>query len=146
MPNMALIVVTGHLGQDMEVKYLQDGTPIGRFSLAVSTGYKDKKTTTWYRCSMFGKRAESMRQHMLKGRAFCVVGEPSAREWVGDNGVKHTSGEIRVSDVQFVDSRNDAQRQASQDTSTDSGMEEPAGASQAGPQEAGGFGQEEIPF
>ncbi len=100
MPNHALIVLTGHLGRDAEVKFLPNSTPVTRFTLAVSTGIGDKKVTTWYKASAFGDRYQKIAQWMTKGRPVTIVGEPSAREWRSEEtGVKHTDIEVRVSDV-----------------------------------------------
>ena len=51
------ITIAGQLGRDAEVRYLQDGTAIASFSVADSQGRE--KTTIWWRCGLFGKRAES---------------------------------------------------------------------------------------
>lgn len=99
MPNHALIVLTGHLGRDAEVKVLTNSTPVTRFTLAVSTGIGDKKVTTWYKASAFGDRYQKIAQWMTKGRPVTIVGEPCSREWTSDNGVSHKDIEVRVSDV-----------------------------------------------
>ena len=99
MPNHALIVLTGHLGRDAEVKFLANGTPVTRLTLAVTTGIGEKKVTTWYKASAFGDRYQKIAQWMTKGRPVTIVGEPSAREWKSDSGVSHTDIEVRVNDV-----------------------------------------------
>lgn len=99
MPNHALIMLTGHLGRDAETKFLANGTPVIRFSLAVTTGINDKKVTTWYNASAFGERYAKIAQYLTKGRPVTIVGEPCAREWKSDSGVSHTDIEVRVNDV-----------------------------------------------
>ena len=99
MPNFASITLIGHLGRDAEVKFLANGTPVTRFSIAVTTGINDKKVTTWYNASAFGERYAKIAQYMTKGRPVTIVGEPSAREWKSDNGVSHKDIEVRISDV-----------------------------------------------
>lgn len=111
MPNHNIFIVTGHLGRDAEVKFLTDGKPVTRFTLANSTGYGDKKNTTWYKCSAFGERYSKLASWLSKGKSITVIGEHSAREWTGENGVKHTDCEIRVSDIVLLGSRDDQQHQ-----------------------------------
>ena len=47
---------TGNIGNSAEQKYAGSGDSIVSFSVAVKAGFGDKATTTWARCSMFGKR------------------------------------------------------------------------------------------
>jgi len=111
MPNHAQIVLTGHLGRDAEVKFLANGTPVTRLTLAVTTGIGEKKVTTWYKASAFGDRYQKIAQWMTKGRPVTIVGEPSAREWKSDSGVSHTDIEVRVSDVVLLGSNDKQVRQ-----------------------------------
>ena len=107
MPNHALIVITGHIGKVEEIKFLANGgTPILRFSLCVNTGFGDKKTASWYDCSMFGNRCEKLAQFLAKGKPITVVGEPSIRKWEKD-GKAGTAVSVRVSEIVFLGSRDD---------------------------------------
>lgn len=103
----AIITLVGNLGQDPDIKYLADGTAVASFSVAHSRRRKDQESTTWWRCSMFGKRAETIGQYFHKGSRILVTGEPFAREYTNKNGETKTSMEISVSDFSFVDSKAD---------------------------------------
>ena len=106
MPNHALIVLTGHIGKVEELNYMPKGDAVTRFSLAVNTGYGEKKTCSWYDCSLFGKRAETLHPMLGKGKPVTVVGEPSIRKWES-NGKAGTSVSVRVADVVLLGSRDD---------------------------------------
>lgn len=95
------ITVSGNIGRDPELRAFKDGTAILKFSLAGNTGYGEKKVTTWYDCSIFGKRAESLSPHLNKGKMILVHGDFQIREWEKD-GRKGKSAEILVSDVEFM--------------------------------------------
>ncbi|MBI4928397.1 MAG: single-stranded DNA-binding protein, partial [Anaerolineae bacterium] len=41
------IVIVGHLGKDPEMRYLPDGRPVASFSVAVSDGFGERKSTIW---------------------------------------------------------------------------------------------------
>ena len=93
---------TGRLGQDAEVRLIPSGASVCSFSVAVESGWGDKKATTWIRCSLWGKQAEGGLPPILtKGKLVGVVGELSAREYEA-NGVNKTSLEVRVNDVTLL--------------------------------------------
>ena len=110
---MALNVWTfvGNLGQDAETRATPKGDSVVSFSVGVQSGFGDKATTTWARCSMFGKRGEAVSPYLLKGQQVAVSGELSTREWNDKNGQTRTSVEVRVSEIQLVGKR-DGQQQA----------------------------------
>lgn len=99
------ITIAGQLGKDAEVRYLQNGDAVSSFSVADSQG-KDKPTI-WWRCSLFGKRAESLAPYLTKGQAVTVSGTVTEREYQKD-GTTHKAMEIRVQDVALQGGRRDA--------------------------------------
>ena len=78
------------------MKYLQDSTAIAAFSVADSQG-KDK--TVWWNCSLFGKRAESLGQYILKGTKVTVSGQVTEDVWTDKNGQERKSMKVRVNDI-----------------------------------------------
>ena len=98
------ITIAGQLGRDAEVRYLPNGDPVANFSVADSQG-KDK-TTIWWNCQLFGKRAESLSQYLTKGQSVTVSGNITQRTYQKD-GVDKTAMEIRVSDVALQGGRKD---------------------------------------
>lgn len=102
---------TGNLGSDAETRYTQGGEAIVSFSVGVKAGYGDKATTTWARCSMFGKRGEAVSQYLTKGQLVGVSGEVAMREWQDREGQKRTALEVRVSDLTLL-GKKDGQQQA----------------------------------
>lgn len=91
----------GHLGRDAELKVV-GGTPLAEFSLAVTTKRKNGDSTAWYRCSLFGARAERLAPHLTKGKAVFVMGELVPREYKGRNDELRTSLDVNVQTVQFL--------------------------------------------
>lgn len=91
------ITVAGQLGRDAEVRYLPNGDAVANFSVSDSQG-KDKPTI-WWNCQLFGKRAESLSQYLVKGQAVTVSGNVTQRTYTDKQGVEKTSTEIRVGDV-----------------------------------------------
>jgi single-strand DNA-binding protein len=98
----------GNIGQSAELKYLPDATPVAQFSFALQAGYGDKQVTTWLRCSIFGKRAETLTPMLLKGTRIGITGELTNRPYTDKQGVEKYSLELRVSDVTLLGSKSDA--------------------------------------
>lgn len=92
----------GNLGRDCEIRFTKDGTAIGSFSFALSSGYGDKKKTTWLNCSLIGKRAESLAPMLIKGTQIALNGEISLNEYVNKAGESKSSVELLVSNVTLL--------------------------------------------
>jgi single-strand DNA-binding protein len=99
---MNSLCFTGNCGKDGELKYLASGDSVLSFSVALSSGYGDKKITTWLVCSLFGKRAESLSPYIKKGSSVAVNGEFVARPYTTKEGVEKLSLEVRVADVTLM--------------------------------------------
>lgn len=115
------ITIAGSLGRDAEVRYLPDGTAVTAFSVADSQG--KEKPTIWWRCSLFGKRAESLAPYLVKGQAVTVSGSVTEREYQKDGATIKTM-EIRVADVALQGGKRDAQPTAARAATPAGGLEE----------------------
>lgn len=94
---MNSICITGTLGRDLEIRHMPNGDPVGSFSVADSQGRE--KPTIWWNCQLFGKRAQSLQQYLVKGQQVTVAGNITEREWTDKEGGKRKQMEIRVSDI-----------------------------------------------
>lgn len=83
---MQVLIVAGNVGKDAVLRRTNSGDAVLGFSLAVDNG-KDrdgnKRDSTWYDCSIWGKRAESLERHITKGTKLTLTGRPTAREHNG---------------------------------------------------------------
>lgn len=106
MPYFSQITLTGHIGRDPERGFIPNSnTELTKFSVAVATGYGDRKHTTWYNISIFGKQGESAAKHLSKGDAVTVTGELSMREYTDKNGVNRPSLDVRADRWSFAGSK-----------------------------------------
>lgn len=103
---MNSITIAGQLGRDAEVRYLNNGDPVCTFSVADSQG-KDKQAI-WWRCSLFGKRAESLSQYLTKGQSVTITGTFTERDYTDKDGAQKKAQEVRVSDVALQGGRREA--------------------------------------
>ena len=134
MADQNVIAITGRLGQDAEMRFTPDGTAILSFSVGngiYKKGAGDYNTlTTWYRCSLIGKRAESLNSMgaLVKGSRVGVTGQHSIRTYTDKEGNERQSNEINVSELTLLDSKGD--------NSASNGTERPAERPQAARQSA----------
>lgn len=78
---MQTLIIAGNVGKDATLKNLQNGDKVLSFSVAVDNG-RDKEST-WYDCSLFGKRGEALGQYITKGSKVTVMGRLSVRTHEG---------------------------------------------------------------
>lgn len=76
----------GYLGRDAEVKKLDSGNTVCNFSLAVATGWGDKKSTLWVSCAIWGERGEKLAQYLTKGSPVTVSGDVDVRAYKSKEG------------------------------------------------------------
>jgi single-strand DNA-binding protein len=135
---------TGRVGNDAELRFTQNQTAVAGFSVAVDVGFGNNKTTMWLKCTVWGKRAESLSQYILKGDMISVSGEVSLEQWE-NNGKSGANVKLNVREVTLGGS---AQGQQNTDQSNaNKGYQPPPGAAPA-PAPAGDFEDfsDDIPF
>ena len=134
---------TGHCAADAETRYSKSGDAIVSFSVAVKSGFGDKATTTWARCSMFGNRGTAVSEFLTKGQLVGVCGEVTLREYNKKDGSKGASLEVRVNDLTLLGRRDsDAQHSAPRPAAAPARPQQ-SGSSQGG---FGDFGDDDVPF
>lgn len=109
----------GRLGQDPELKYLQDGTQVANFQIAVTETWKDrdgnkKEDTQWVRVQAWRGLAEVVGKYVHKGDQVFVKGKWKTRQWEDRDGNKRYATEITARDVIFLGSPSGAGRNAAQ--------------------------------
>jgi single-strand DNA-binding protein len=109
------ITLAGNLGRDPEMRYMQDGTAVTNFSVAVNDGYGDNKKTIWVRVSVWGKRAEVANQYLTKGSKILVEGRlrtdanGNPQTWTAQDGTVRANYEVTATDFAFIGSRGDSE-------------------------------------
>jgi len=114
----------GNLGNDPEMRYLQDGTPVTNFSMAVNRKWNDaqgnkQEETTWLRISVWGRMAETCNQYLEKGKQVHVIGRlrsenGSPRIFTRQDGSAGASFEVTAEKIHFLNSANGGSYQTSQ--------------------------------
>lgn len=72
---MNKVFINGNLTKDMDVKVLSNGNYVGKFTIANTVGYGEKKKTYFIPCTLFGKRVESLEKILVTGAGVLVEGQ-----------------------------------------------------------------------
>jgi len=107
------VTLIGNLGQDPEIRTLENGTQVGRFSLATSDAYKDKNgdwqnQTDWHNIVVWRDLAERAASQLKKGSMVYVEGKISNRKYTDKDGVEKTVTDIVANTFRLLDKREKA--------------------------------------
>ena len=89
--------VTGRMGSDPEMRYINEGTPVVNFSIAHNWLSRDEKLVKWIRVSIWGELAEKANTTLHKGDLVKASGTVTFRPWTRQDGTRVEELELRVS-------------------------------------------------
>lgn len=130
MASLNKVMLIGNAGKDAELRYLANGTPQAKFSLAVNRNFKGpdgewKEETEWFNIVIWAALAERISQNVTKGKQIYVEGRLSTRTWDDDQGVKHYMTEVIANDLKILERREAGQGGGSGDDWGDGGSRAP---------------------
>jgi single-strand DNA-binding protein len=101
------VQLIGHLGADPEVKTLENGSKVARFSIAINESYTSKSgekvtNTHWHNVVAWGKLASIVQGILNKGSHVTVDGKLLSRQYTDKNGNKRTSVEIVANELMVL--------------------------------------------
>jgi single-strand DNA-binding protein len=105
------VQLIGNLGNNPEVKALESGRKLAKFSLATSETYKTKagdkvKETQWYNLVVIGKIASVAEKYLKKGSRVAIEGKLTNRNYTDKNGVIRFVTEVQVNELLMLGSKN----------------------------------------
>jgi single-strand DNA-binding protein len=111
--NINIVVITGNLTRDPELRNLPSGTPVCELRVAVNSRRKDQSgewvdKPNYFDVTVFGAQGENCSAYLSKGRPVAVEGRLDWREWEAQDGTKRQAVKIIANSVQFLGSRGDA--------------------------------------
>jgi single-strand DNA-binding protein len=119
MAGFMQLIVVGNVGGDPDFKFLQNGTPVCNFNIAVNTvtgqGETRQEKTTWIRVAAWRQLAELCNQYVHKGRQVMVIGTIEARAYTDNTGQPRASLDMTARDVRFLGPREGGQGSGSYD-------------------------------
>jgi single-strand DNA-binding protein len=155
--NVNVVVITGNLTRDPELRHTGGGTAICELRVAVNSRRKDGQTGEWvdkpnyFDVTVWGAQGENCANYLAKGRPVAIEGRLDWREWEDKEGNKRQNVEIIANSVQFLGSRDGAGGgngngggfTPTSDVPADTSDFEGAAAGAAG---GGGGSEDDIPF
>ncbi len=98
------VQLIGNLGNNPEVKTLDGGKKMARFSVATSESYRNAKgekitDTQWHTLVAWGKVAEIAEKYLQKGSEIAVEGKLINRSYNDKDGVKKYITEVQVNEI-----------------------------------------------
>lgn len=96
------VSLSGNLTRDIELRTTQSGMAIGTFSVAVNERKKQGDEWVDYPnyidCKLFGRRAETLAQYLMKGTKVAISGRLHQDRWESD-GQRRSRIEVNVDEV-----------------------------------------------
>jgi single-strand DNA-binding protein len=111
--NINVVVITGNLTHDPELRSLPSGNSVCKLRIANNTRRKDNSTGEWvdkpnyFDVTVWGAQGENCARFLTKGRPVAIDGRLEWREWESQEGQKRQSVEIIANSVQFLGGRDD---------------------------------------
>ena len=102
-----IVVLTGRLTSDPELKKTQSDVSVTNFSIAVQRAYKsgEEAVVDFINIVAWRSTAEFVCRYFKKGKMIGIEGSIQTRKWVADDGKNHTAFEVVANNVQFVESK-----------------------------------------
>lgn len=111
-----LVVLTGRLTADVELKYTQNNVPVCSFTIAVERRYRqgEERQSDFITIVAWRQTAEFVSKHFSKGSMIGIEGSIQTRRYQDkETGKNRTAFEVVANNVQFVESKRDSSNEAS---------------------------------
>jgi single-strand DNA-binding protein len=101
------VQLIGHIGQAPEIKTLDNGNKLAKFSVATNESYKAKDgkkvdSVQWHNITAWGTTATLIEKYVTKGQEVAVEGKLQNRKYDDKNGVTHYVTDIVANEIQFL--------------------------------------------
>ena len=100
------ITLVGNLVRDPEIRYINSGAAVCKFTLAVNRRSKQQDETDFIDCVAWDKLAETCNTYLKKGMSCLVDGRLSIRSYETKEGEKRKAAEVVVNVMQMLDRAN----------------------------------------
>ena len=93
----------GNVGK-AEINQTKSGQPVLNFTLAVRRSFKreNQPDTDWFKCVMYGKRADALKNYIQKGAKIGVNGKAEWSEFTDRNGAKRKDLSVLVENLTLI--------------------------------------------
>ncbi len=93
------VILIGNLGRDPEVRRLENGAAVAKFSIATNENYKDRngewqQQTEWHDIVVWRNLAERAENNLKKGMSIYLEGKLTHRSWQDQEGNNRKTTEV----------------------------------------------------
>lgn len=104
------VILIGNLGRDPEVRRLENGAVVAKFSVATNENYKDKggewqTQTEWHDVVVWRNLAERAESQLKKGAQIYLEGKLTHRSWQDKDGNNRRTTEVVASYFRMIGRR-----------------------------------------
>lgn len=108
MAGINKVILVGNLGKDPEVRTVQSGAQVAKFSLATSESYTNKEgqkieSTEWHNIVLWRGLATIAEKYLKKGNKVYIEGKIRNRQYEDKDGNKKYITEIEATDMLLID-------------------------------------------
>ncbi|HEY7256804.1 MAG TPA: single-stranded DNA-binding protein [Solirubrobacterales bacterium] len=151
--NINVVVITGNLTRDPDLRSTGGGTPVCDLRVAVNSRRKNGQTGEWedkpnyFDVTVWGAQGENCANYLSKGRPVAVEGRLDWREWEAKDGSgKRQAVSIIANSVQFLGSRDGSGGGNGNGFTPSSDVPADTSDYEGTPAGGGGGGDDDIPF
>jgi len=107
------VTLIGNLGKDPEIRRLETGAAVGKFSVATNESYKDKNgewqtQTEWHDVVVWNSMAERAERDLKKGKLVYIEGKLTHRKYTDKNNIDRYITEVRAMTFRLLERRESA--------------------------------------
>lgn len=108
------VILIGNLGRDPEVRRLENGAVVAKFSIATNENYRDKSgewqtLTEWHDIVTWRSLAERAETQLKKGTPVYIEGKLTHRTWEDQDGNKRKTTEVVANYFRSLATRRDGE-------------------------------------
>ena len=100
-----IIVLSGRLTDDPELKSTNSGLSVCNFTVANDVGYGDNKKTNFVNVTCWRGKAEFVCKHFKKGNMIGIEGQLQVRKYQDNDGKDRYSTEVVANNIQFMEKK-----------------------------------------
>ena len=108
---MNKVILMGNLTRDPELKFLQSGTAVANFGMAMNRRWNDQATgeqreeVCFVEVEAWNRQAEVINEYFTKGSQILLEGSLKFESWDAEDGTKRNRLKVRLERFEFTGSR-----------------------------------------
>lgn len=144
------VILVGNVGNDPEIRHLDQDVKVARFRMATSETFKSKNgervtTTEWHNIVLWRGLAGVVEQYVKKGSKLYIEGKITNRQYEKDGETKYFT-EIVANNMVMLDSKSDTQQSDSSSPQNENNQSSSSSMSANEPEPDDPGGEDDLPF